>query len=72
MSEQQKNLQFAQALALKAGAIMKKYLQVGIDRQIKIDGSRVTIADKEINELVIKSIRDAYPIRLVCQFHFSH
>src|SRR3954465_15123857 len=61
MSDEQKFLQFAQDLALKAGAVMREYLQVGIKQQTKADGSPVTIADTKINQMVIDAVQGTFP-----------
>ena len=61
MSDEQTFLQFAQDLAHKAGAIMRDYLQVGVQQEIKSDGSPVTIADTKINQMVIDAVQERYP-----------
>jgi len=52
---------FGIALAREAGEIMLKHFSLNIDIEIKDDSSPVTIADKEINALVIRKISEKYP-----------
>lgn len=55
-------LDFAKSLAKNAGEIMKKYFEAedkGIE--IKSDNTPVTLADKEINELVIQEVKRRFP-----------
>ena len=54
-------LQFAKAIADRAGAVMLRYYGTKPSEDIKDDKTIVTIADKEINELVIESVKEAYP-----------
>lgn len=61
MADEQTHLQFAQDLARKAGEIMRRHLQIGIAAQAKSDGSPVTIADTEIDNLVVEAVKSAYP-----------
>ncbi len=61
MTDEQTYLQFAQDLAYKAGDIMRRHLQIGIAAQTKSDGSPVTIADTEIDNLVVETIKSTYP-----------
>lgn len=61
MSDLHNRLEFAKQLAYQAGDIMLKYFQVGVPKQDKADGSPVTIADREVNELVIASVKKEYP-----------
>ena len=53
-------LLFAKTLALEAGKIMEKYF-LATDITWKEDSSPLTKADTEINDLVIKRIRERYP-----------
>jgi fructose-1,6-bisphosphatase/inositol monophosphatase family enzyme len=55
-------LAFASDLANEAGVIMRNYFH-GIDQQasLKQDSTVVTIADTQINALVIKRVRETYP-----------
>lgn len=57
----EKEVKVAQEIALKAGEIMLKYFDS--DQQVvkKSDNSPVTIADTEINELVIKELMREFP-----------
>lgn len=61
MTDEQAYLQFAQDLARKAGDIMRRHLQIGIAAQTKGDGSPVTIADTEIDNLVVEAVKSTYP-----------
>lgn len=58
--DNQAYLQFAQDLAYQAGDIMRRHLQVGIAAQTKDDGSPVTIADTEIDNLVVKAVKSTH------------
>ena len=51
---------FAKALAREAGDIMRHYF-LTVDRTWKDDATPLTKADTEINDLVIKTIREKYP-----------
>ncbi len=57
----QQYLEFAQTLARQAGEIMLKHFQIGVAADIKSDRTPVTLADHEINQLVIDEIAKAYP-----------
>lgn len=61
MTDEQAYLQFAQDLAYKAGDIMRRHLQIGIAAESKEDGSPVTIADTEIDNLVVGTVKSTYP-----------
>lgn len=61
MTDEQTYLQFAQDLARKAGVVMRRHLQIGIAAQAKSDGSPVTIADTEIDNLIVETIKSTYP-----------
>ncbi|HSA83919.1 MAG TPA: inositol monophosphatase [Patescibacteria group bacterium] len=61
MSDLHSRLEFATKLAYKAGEIMLKYFQEGVEKENKADGSPVTIADTTINEMVIEEISRQYP-----------
>src|SRR3989344_105237 len=55
-------LAFAQNVAKEAGEIMLKYFQLGgVKQKTKSDQSIVTIADEEINALVIKRVEETFP-----------
>jgi fructose-1,6-bisphosphatase/inositol monophosphatase family enzyme len=53
-------LQFAKNLAKEAGEIMLRYFRADQNIEIKADSSPVTVADKEVNSLVIKRVRESY------------
>jgi fructose-1,6-bisphosphatase/inositol monophosphatase family enzyme len=55
-------LVFASGLAKEAGAIMRQYFH-GADQQIthKEDATLLTVADTQVNDLVIRRIVEAYP-----------
>jgi fructose-1,6-bisphosphatase/inositol monophosphatase family enzyme len=55
-------LDFGKSLAQDAGAIILRYFNgLDLDIQIKQDESPVTAADKEINQLVIDRVSEAFP-----------
>ncbi|MCA9331435.1 inositol monophosphatase [Candidatus Saccharibacteria bacterium] len=54
-------LEFAKKLALEAGEIMRKYFGKSPEPEFKEDDTIVTIADKEINQMVIDRIIKKYP-----------
>lgn len=54
-------LAFAKSVALEAGEIMRKYFGKQPDSHLKADNTIVTVADEEINQLVIDRVRAAYP-----------
>jgi myo-inositol-1(or 4)-monophosphatase len=54
-------LEFAKALAKEAGATMRRYYGSKPEEQIKDDKTIVTIADKEINDMVIERVHERYP-----------
>lgn len=56
----QNYLTFAQTLAHEAGDIMRRYFLTS-DRTWKDDATPITKADTEINDLVIKRVREEYP-----------
>lgn len=56
----QNYLTFAQTLAHEAGDIMRHYFLTS-DRTWKDDATPITKADTEINDLVIKRVREKYP-----------
>ncbi|PID98824.1 hypothetical protein CSA80_03890 [Candidatus Saccharibacteria bacterium] len=57
----QEYLEFATSLALEAGEIMHKYFGADSGPRFKHDNSVVTIADEEINDLVIRRVKQTYP-----------
>lgn len=54
-------LDFAKSVALVAGEIMKKYFYVDNGEEYKFDKTIVTKADKEINDYLIKSVKEYFP-----------
>lgn len=54
-------LLFGISLAERAGSIMLKYFNTGLKRDWKADNTPVTIADIEVNRLVIESVLKEYP-----------
>lgn len=62
MKEYAQELDFAKQLALQAGEIMRKYfLNEEMKVQEKSDKTLVTLADIEINSLVIQKISEVFP-----------
>lgn len=57
----EKYLEFAKSIAKESAEIALKYFSFEIDSTWKEDNTPLTIADTEINELVIKRINEAYP-----------
>jgi histidinol-phosphatase len=54
-------LEFAKQLGQSAYEIAQKYYKKNPDTTIKSDNSPVTIADEEINQLVIDQIKESFP-----------
>lgn len=54
-------LALAKQLATTAGETMLKYFDINQQKQTKDDGTPVTIADKEINSIVIATIKERFP-----------
>ena len=54
-------LEFAKDIAYRAGNIMLKYFNSDQSASYKSDNTIVTIADKEINDLLIKEVKNKYP-----------
>jgi len=54
-------LEFAKSLADEAGDIMRKYFNQSDISHYKGDNTIVTVADEEINKMVIERVREAYP-----------
>lgn len=54
-------LKFAKRLARQAGEIMLKYFDHEPETEIKDDNTPVTIADKEINQMVIDEVKKHFP-----------
>lgn len=59
--EVQELLDFATGIALEAGAITLRYFGGIVDHDAKGDGSPVTIADREAEQLIRKRVEDRYP-----------
>lgn len=59
--QQQEWLDFAKSVAHEAGDIMRKYFGKKPDAHLKADNTIVTIADEEINQLVIRCVTEQYP-----------
>jgi fructose-1,6-bisphosphatase/inositol monophosphatase family enzyme len=61
-NHQEEYLQFAKNLAYQAGEIMLTYFRAeSLVMEWKQDNTPVTIADKQINALVINSVKSTYP-----------
>ena len=61
-SDLKQYLDFAKALALEAGTLMKRYFRADdIATEWKEDNTPLTIADTTINGLVIERVKKAYP-----------
>ena len=60
--QQQEWLDFAKSVALEAGDIMRKYFGKKPDSHLKANNTIVTVADEEINDLVIKRVTERYPV----------
>lgn len=61
MNEYQRYLEFAKSVAYEAGEIMRKYFGKNPDSEFKEDDTIVTVADKEINNMVIERVKVAFP-----------
>jgi len=60
-NQHQEWLDFAKSVALEAGDIMRKYFGKKPDSHLKANNTIVTVADEEINDLVIKRVTERYP-----------
>jgi fructose-1,6-bisphosphatase/inositol monophosphatase family enzyme len=56
-----KELEFAKALAREAGEIMRGYFGFDLKREWKSNQTPLTMADTEINSLVIERIKEHFP-----------
>ncbi|HEY1085443.1 MAG TPA: inositol monophosphatase [Candidatus Saccharimonadales bacterium] len=56
-----KELKIAEGIAKKAGDIMRQYFDGGQQCVTKADGSPVTIADTEVNRMVIEELEKYFP-----------
>jgi len=61
MNDNKQYLTFAKELAYEAGTIMKKYFGKKPEFGFKEDETIVTVADTEVNSMVIERVRQAYP-----------
>lgn len=61
MNSFQHELDVAQAIAREAGETMRQYFDGNQQKEIKKDGSPVTIADKKVNQLVIDRLSFEFP-----------
>jgi fructose-1,6-bisphosphatase/inositol monophosphatase family enzyme len=60
-TERSKYLEFAKAIANRAGEIMRSYYRSNQQVEMKADDSPVTAADKAINSLLIEEIKKQFP-----------
>src|SRR3989338_6041457 len=65
MQNRSKELEIAIRATLKAGKILEKYFETEILKEFKEDSSLVTLADKESEEIIKKSILKAFPVHSV-------
>lgn len=56
----QKEIEFAKSMAIDAGKIMKKYYRIDQGVEIKEDSTPVTLADTEINNLLIERVKNEF------------
>src|SRR5277367_6845993 len=61
MKNHSNELFFAIELSKSAGSIAMAHLRQGVSETLKADGSPVTIADKECEQLIRKRIKEMYP-----------
>ena len=59
-NQQQEWLDLAKNVALEPGDIMRKYFGKEPDVYFKANNTIVTVADEEINDLVIKRVTERY------------
>jgi fructose-1,6-bisphosphatase/inositol monophosphatase family enzyme len=57
----EKELEFAKGLAVDAKKISDKYFRSELDFKTKADSSPVTIADEQINQIVIDRVKKVFP-----------
>lgn len=62
---EEKYLEFAKEIAYKAKEIMLKYFQQENGSSYKLDNTIVTLADKEINDYLIKRVKEEFPTHSV-------
>lgn len=65
MNRFQQELETAKIIAKQAGSIMLEYFDADQQKEIKQDGTPVTIADKLINTMVIDELRRVFPNDIV-------
>lgn len=65
-------LEFAKSIALEAGKIMRHYYGHEPDSEVKDDDTIVTVADKEINRMVIERVQVEYPGHAIAGEEESH
>ena len=58
--QHQEWLDLAKSVALEAGNIMRKYFGKKPDSHFKANNTIVTVADEEINQLVINKVMEKY------------
>lgn len=58
-------MEFAKNIAYTAGEIMRKYFKTDNEATYKMDNTIVTKADTEINEYLIKQVKQTYPSHAV-------
>ena len=61
----QKYLKFAKDIAYKAGKIMIKYFEDNSEASYKLDQTIVTKADTDINQYLIKKVKETFPTHSV-------
>lgn len=54
-------LKFSKAVAQEAGAIMKRHFQTQLKIDLKAGDEIVTVADREVNQMVIDKVTSTYP-----------
>ncbi len=60
MTGESKELQFAIAVAKKAGDVALQYFQAGVKADMKADNTPVTVADRECEAIVRKAIAESF------------
>ena len=58
-------LEFAKSIALEAKKIMMKYFNQANGENYKLDKTIVTLADKEINSILIQKVKETFPTHAV-------
>ena len=58
-------LEFAKSIALEAKKIMMKYFYQDNGENYKLDKTIVTLADKEINSILIQKVKETFPTHAV-------